>query len=127
MLNIIKPRATIERVVYSLDFDRKDSADFGYSFDCDSTGKILDDSLDAYNHFIEDEYNEDEYFDGYVNKNEFTFTEAAEGICPHCGRTVILTDDYLGTTSCECGQWYNLYGQELVKPQYWESDYEEDM
>lgn len=126
MLNIVKPRATIERVVYRLDFDRKDG-NGGYAFDCTSEGKIVDSSLHAYNNFLEEVYNEAEYDDPYVNKEEFTFTEAAEGICPYCGRTVILTDDYLGATSCECGQWFNLYGQELVKPQYWESDYEEDI
>ena len=124
MLNIVKPRATIERIQYTLDFDRKDG-DSGYSFECTSDGKITDTDFNAYNRFIEDIYHDGEYEDGYVKKNEFIFTEAAEGICPHCGRTVILTDDYLGATSCECGQWFNIYGQELVKPEYWESGSDE--
>ena len=57
-------------------------------------------------------------------EEEFTITEPAVGRCS-CGAEVILdTDDYMGAVECEeCGQWYNLFGQALVDPEYWEEEY----
>lgn len=44
----------------------------------------------------------------------------AYGTC-HCGGTVELTDEYMGACECpNCGQWYNLFGQELLPPDMWE-------
>ena len=62
---------------------------------------------------------------GLTNRNEFRthigtetdphgFKEKTRitGRCP-CGRTVeVLYDD----TDCECGRYYNLFGQELIPP-----------
>ena len=48
------------------------------------------------------------------------------GICP-CGRKVYLDGPgYMGAVKCACGQWYNLFGQELLPPEEWEEPlYEE--
>lgn len=45
----------------------------------------------------------------------------AVGKCS-CGREVILDADYSGAVQCGCGRWYNLFGQELRDPRYWEED-----
>lgn len=34
-----------------------------------------------------------------------------------------LVNQYQGACPCpKCGQWYNLFGQELINPQYWEEE-----
>ena len=48
--------------------------------------------------------------------------EESHGKC-HCGETVWLTNQYMGACQCpKCGQWYNLFGQELNPPDMWEED-----
>lgn len=47
--------------------------------------------------------------------------DPAHGTCS-CGREVFLWDQYQGACECECGKWYNLFGQELVPPEYWHDD-----
>lgn len=43
------------------------------------------------------------------------------GICPRCGRRVYL-GGYMGMTECECGQWYNVFGQALKPPEDWDKE-----
>ena len=51
------------------------------------------------------------------------YREPAHGIC-RCGEEVTLIDEYMGSCQCEnCGQWYNLFGQELLPPNQWEEDW----
>ena len=43
----------------------------------------------------------------------------------NCGTEVLLDPSYsyYGGVRCEkCGQWFNLFGQELVDPTYWGLD-----
>ena len=54
---------------------------------------------------------------------EYTYINPAVGLCS-CGKEVVLDSDYQGAVRCECGRWYNLFGQELRDPKYWEEDYE---
>ena len=47
------------------------------------------------------------------------------GICPQCGRRVYIGGSgcwasYLGLTMCECGQWYNVFGEAIKPPEMWE-------
>ena len=59
----------------------------------------------------------------------YTYMEPAIGKCS-CGREVVLDADYMGAVRCECGRWYNLFGQSLIDPKYWyrdEDDYYSDM
>lgn len=45
--------------------------------------------------------------------------EEATGVCS-CGTKITLTNQYHGACSCpECGQWYNLFGEELDPPEEW--------
>lgn len=58
----------------------------------------------------------------YINYKH-TYTEPAVGKCS-CGAEVVLENTYMGATCCEkCGRWYNLFGQELKDPKYWEENY----
>lgn len=44
------------------------------------------------------------------------------GIC-RCGERVDMVNEYMGACECpRCGQWYNLYGQELKSPDLWDMD-----
>ena len=44
------------------------------------------------------------------------------GLCK-CGQEVLLMDTYMGATDCpNCGQWYNVFGQELKDPDEWGLD-----
>ena len=50
------------------------------------------------------------------------YKEPAHGTCI-CGEEVSLWDQYYGACECpKCGRWYNLFGQELVAPEHWETD-----
>ena len=40
----------------------------------------------------------------------------------HCGAEFYLQDEYLGACECpRCGQWFNLFGQEVTNPSSWSS------
>lgn len=52
-------------------------------------------------------------------RKEWPITEPAVGICV-CGMEVELVNQYMGACQCECGRWYNLFGQRLIDPKYWE-------
>ena len=55
-------------------------------------------------------------------KTEHIFVPA-EGICS-CGTKIILQNQYMGACECpKCGQWYNLFGQELLPPDQWGEDF----
>ena len=57
-----------------------------------------------------------------------TYMNPAVGLCS-CGKEVILECDHSGAVQCECGRWYNLFGQSLIDPKYWyrdEDDYYSD-
>jgi hypothetical protein len=62
-------------------------------------------------------------------KHEWTYMNPAIGICS-CGKDVVLECDHAGAVQCECGKWYNLFGQSLIDPKYWyedDDDYYSDM
>lgn len=62
-------------------------------------------------------------------ENKRTYINPAVGLCS-CGKEVVLDSDYQGAVRCDCGKWYNLFGQELRDPKYWyrdEDDYYSDM
>lgn len=58
-----------------------------------------------------------------VIKEKHRYKKHAQGTCG-CGEEVILYDEYMGACSCpKCGQWYNLFGQALISPEFWEENY----
>ena len=96
----------------------------GASFPCDSHGNLCmdDEYVDIWYPNYEDclAYPE-KYEDQGVVKNSWWYTEPTHARCS-CGAEVILQGD----TVCECGQWYNGFGQALLDPEYWEEDYYDD-
>jgi len=99
----------------------------GLCFPCDEKGNLLDGlSKEALANYKE-ALATPERFKTYnkVKRREVRYTEPAHGTC-ECGREIELVDQYLGACECECGRWYNLFGQELNDPSTWGVDWEED-
>ena len=96
----------------------------GLAFPCDEQGNPI-----FYNQYAkanyEDAIQHPERFPYEFNKvHQWTryCREPASGVCK-CGERIYLTNQYLGACSCpNCGQWYNLFGQELLPPEKWEED-----
>lgn len=125
MLKNLKPRERKTEVYYTVDFDIDRNS--GFTFPCDVDGNVLlwnDGLRQNYEHCLA----HPEKFVSYnkVIRHVRHFTENARGTCI-CGAEVELYDQYYGACECEkCGRWYNLFGQELVAPKYWEEDFCDD-
>jgi hypothetical protein len=130
MIQDYKPSYTEECEEYSLLFyvDRTG----GLSFPCDKEGKVDMKSLQepaARNYQFAMEHPEKyPYAWKKIEKCVRRFRNPASGVCK-CGTRILLTNDYMGACECpECGQWWNLSGQELKPVERWndagELDYE---
>ena len=101
----------------------------GFGFPCDQAGNLLPFRFDAARENYEYCMAHPEEFETFAEVRKFVsrYTEPAHGTCT-CGSEVTLYDQYCGACQCEkCGRWYNLFGQELLPPEQWESDpYEYD-
>lgn len=126
MLEIIQERRRVERVEHHLSFTTEEG--WGYSFDCDENGNVQFDP--EFEECQRQNYESamakgPEVFNVDYNRHEirrYHYTENAIGRC-RCGEEFELYDQYQGACPCpKCGQWYNLFGQELVNPKYWEDD-----
>lgn len=117
----------VTAIQYSREFTREDSS--GFSFPCDEHGNVFPFEFDCARKNYEWCMAHPEEFD--AEWNEFrtwknTYREPAHGTCV-CGEEVYLIDEYQGACECpNCGRWYNLFGQELLPPDQWESDYYDD-
>ena len=120
MLKNIIQRTPVEIIERSIEFTDGDGC--GFSFDCDENGTPKF-SCDAAKQNYEYAMAHPECFTGQFNKvviYKRKYVEPAHGIC-RCGEDVTLYDEYQGACACpKCGQWYNMYGQELIDPEYWE-------
>lgn len=126
MLNIIKPRTTHTEVEYRIEFTDADGS--GFSFPCDQNGNIQFDDCDTelgrvqrdnYDYAMSSRERFTKQYAEFTTRR-YTVTDNALGKCV-CGETVELCDQYQGACSCpKCGQWYNLFGQSLVDPEYWD-------
>lgn len=124
-MKIISLRQRITITEYSRDFTN-DYGD-GYCFPCDESGRLLEMSDCAYSNYLACLAGKvKDVTDKGVVAQDRKWTEPAIGICPFCGKEVVLESTYMGACQCECGQWFNMYGQNLVPPQYWESDNDDD-
>ena len=121
MLTNIVPRERKEEFSYSLEFT--DGNGNGFGFPCDASGNVLPLEYDCAKENLKycldhpDEFEIWKKVKRYVSR----YTEPAHGKCT-CGREVYLTNEYYGACECECGRWYNLFGQELLPPEQWETD-----
>lgn len=112
-----RPEEIIERTI-----EFTSSEGYGFSFDADTKGNpiLTNDAQRAnYEYAMANEKEFDVEFNEFVVRRRI-YINPAYGTCT-CGTKVILENDYEGATRCEgCGKWYNLYGQELLDPEYWE-------
>jgi hypothetical protein len=124
-MEIIKERKVRKEKSYWINFDCKQDETWGFIFPANSDGTpVLEQMSDeAKQNYYECEMNVDKY-NRWFEEREHTIVEPAVGKC-HCGCEVELDADfaYHGAVQCEkCGQWYNLFGQKLINPEYWEDD-----
>ena len=122
MIKIIKERTPETIIEYYIEFFYKDDPDAGFCFPAVAPGvpdftRMAHEALANYKACLTDERLTEAEF----TKHEWTYMNPAIGICS-CGRDVVLDSDYQGAVRCECGKWYNLFGQELKDPEYWEED-----
>lgn len=119
--NIIRPERKLE-VTYGLRFFV--DAGGGAEFPCDVNGNVLFDkmteaAIENYKRCLAKpekytySYNEVHTYRRWVKDEPY-------GTC-HCGDRVYLINEYMGACQCpRCGQWYNLFGEELLPPKDWE-------
>jgi hypothetical protein len=122
MIKIIKERQQVTATDYYLEFFYKDDQNAGFCFPANKDGtpafdKMCPEAITNYKSCLTDDRLTEEEF----TTNTHTYTEPAVGKCS-CGREVVLDSDYMGAVRCDCGRWYNLFGQELRDPKYWEED-----
>ena len=120
-MKIISERRSNKQTTYSIEFDRKGEGCCEFSFACDANGILLPDTnacaLDNYKKCTDGTY--DVVPKGIV-KYTNSWIEPAVGICDICKEDVALTDAYHGSCQCSCGQWYSVYGAQLLPPDQWE-------
>ena len=121
MLTNMVNRQRVKKVSYSLEFT--DGNGTGYGFPCDKFGNVFPLEYECARENLTYCMEHPEEFKVWneVDKNVSSYTEPAQGKC-ECGREVYLIDEYYGACGCECGRWYNLFGQELLPPDQWEED-----
>lgn len=114
------PRRPVEIVERSIEFT--DAEGSGFSFDCDENGTPVfrcDGAKENYEYAMQHPEIYTDQFNEFVTRRRMV-TEPASGTC-RCGESIELWDQYQGACECpKCGRWYNLFGQELLKPEYWE-------
>lgn len=95
----------------------------GFSFPCDENGNVLPLKYQAAVENLEWCRSHPEEFSIIeIRHHRRSWREPDSGTC-HCGERVELVNEYCGACQCpKCGQWYNLFGQELLPPEEWEMD-----
>lgn len=122
MLEIIKERTPETLIDRYLEFLYKDDPNAGFMFPALENGEPDFDRMSPEAKANYESCLTDDRLNGpEFTVNKRTYIHPAIGKCS-CGREVILDCDYLGAVSCECGKWYNLFGQSLVDPKYWHDD-----
>lgn len=122
MIKIIKPRTPETIIDRYIEFKYKDDPNAGFVFPALANGEpdfehMPKEAILNYNSCLNDDRLEEPEF--RVDKREYM--NPAVGQCV-CGREVILDGGYEGAVQCDCGRWYNLFGQSLRDPKYWEED-----
>ena len=130
MLKIVKERTPETIREYYIEFKYKDDPEAGFCFPATCHGDpdfshMTSEALANYEACLTDK----RLAEGEFTKHEWTYTNPAIGICS-CGRDVVLDCGHSDAIQCECGRWYNCFGQSLIDPKYWyrdEDDYYSDM
>lgn len=100
------------------------NADGGYSFPIDKDGNLLNENPAALERLAYCKAHPELFVkNGEV---ETVHLERVYGICPHCGNHIYFDGNgYIGAYQCDCGQWYNRSGQELLPPDEWDMEGDE--
>lgn len=120
MIKNFKEAHTETTISYEVSFLGEDK---GYGFPCDEKGTIKkeemsEDAIKNYEYCIK--HPKEFSIFNEIEKYENSYREPASGICK-CGEKIHLFDEYFGACECpNCGQWYNMFGQELLPPSEWE-------
>ena len=120
-MKIIQERRTVLLEDYYIDFDYGDGS--GFRFPATLSGNLCEwDMTEEAKRNYEWCMFHKELFEVWneFHTNRRHYTEPAIGECI-CGQQVVLEDQYMGACECpKCHRWYNIYGQSLVNPMYWE-------
>ena len=113
----------VEEKSYELVYE--DVNHYGYGFPCDKDGNIIWKKVpNPETAPLEIAYCKahPKKWDGRNGEVVTVINRERYGICPHCGRRIDLCGAYMGALECACGQWYNLFGQEINPPEDWDED-----
>lgn len=123
MLKIIKERTPETIVEYHLEWYYDETRNAGFSFPTNSNYEVDLEKMTPEGRTNYERCLNDKSLVGPIkDRYEHTYINPAVGKCS-CGQEVVLDSGYNGAVMCpNCGKWYNLYGQELVDPKYWEED-----
>ena len=121
MIKDFKPAWEEEIVDYDLVFFSEPGCGFG--FPCDKYGNIDRDTMNPAARrnleYAESHPEKYSYWFKGVQRRKWKCRHPASGIC-HCGERIELYNEYLGGCECpKCGQWWNIFGQELNNPETW--------
>lgn len=117
MLRDIVRGERVTEITYELTFDRGDGG--GFCFPCDEAGNVGELSQAAMENLKWCQQHPQVFTRaGVITPIRRTWREPDRGTCV-CGRTVYLENQYMGACECECGRWYNLFGQSLLPPDQW--------
>ena len=124
-MEIIKERSVRVEKEYYINFDCKDDTSCGFIFPANPDESPALDKMpeEAKMNYFACEASTNK-FNRWFEERDVKVVEPAIGRCA-CGSEVDLDADfsYHGAVRCEkCGQWYNIFGQKLVDPEYWEED-----
>ena len=116
-----KPGERVETVEYELLFYVERGG--GLAFPCDENGNVdVENMYPPAKRNYENAMKHPEkypYAWNKVHKYTRSYRENPSGVC-NCGNRIDLYNEYLGGCECpHCGQWWNLFGQELNNPETW--------
>lgn len=99
--------------------------DAWYEFPCDAAGHVLLNKC-PYPDTTEKSLAYCKARQDWAKKNGEVVTVVTHnryGICPCCGHRICLGGNgfapYMGLVKCDCGQWYNVFGQMMRPPEDW--------
>jgi hypothetical protein len=128
MIKIIKERGYESRAWLQHNFHWEDKPDSGFTFEVNEKGECITENDSAQENFVLCKTGlitsgtGGKIVDGGVRKVSHKYATNAVGVCV-CGEQVELYNQYMRACECSnCGQWYNLSGQELMPPRYWHDD-----
>ena len=119
MIKNYKPSHWVTGKYYKLKFYTDASG--GCAFDCDENGNITNAFQRKFYEYCMAHPEKYTYAFNEIEEIEYDYKEPATGTC-NCGEEIELYNEYMGACECpKCGQWWNLFGQELNPVETWAS------